>query len=128
MLALFRLRPPLVARAMTTTTATYSTVEAAQRAGVTVRQLRGWYADGYLRPELVRGGRIGRALRWDQTDIDSAAVLGAVTDALYLGPLPNNRASIMRLFAIALAIRKGAPVGVIQEVGDYEVTIEVRRV
>ena len=58
MLALFRLRAPLVTRAMTTTTATYSTVEAAQRAGVTVRQLRGWYADGYLRPELVRGGRM----------------------------------------------------------------------
>jgi hypothetical protein len=125
---MFRLWPPLVAGTMTTEAPTFTTVEAAQRAGVTVKQLRGWYADGYLRPTLTRGGRIGRALRWDQVDIDSAAVLGAVTDALYLGPTPNNRASIMRLFACALAIRKGAPVGVIQEVGDYEVTIEVRHV
>jgi MerR HTH family regulatory protein len=104
-------------------TNTWSTVEAAARAGVTVRQLTYWADRGYLRPErVVRGaGRGEHAWRWDETDIDAAARFGALAAALGSGRF------LLTTFAQALAVPYGDAVGILIDEGRFTVSIEVRR-
>ena len=103
---------------------TWSTIDAAARAGVTVRQLTQWADRGYLRPERVTrdAGRGEHALRWDARDIDAAARFGALSAAL-----GRNRRAVRTTFAQALALPHGDAVGIMFDYGRFAVSIEVRR-
>jgi hypothetical protein len=109
---------------MTDTGRMYGTVDAARMAGVSVRQLAHWAARGYLRPVRVPGlGQGGKQLQWDERDIDAAAKFGALSAAL------GGGGGLLWTFAQALTVPRGIDeaVGVIVEVGQFVVTIEVQR-
>ena len=106
---------------------TMTTVEASERAGVSIRQLHSWANEGYLRPIRIAGtnGRAGMSMRWETRDVEAAAIMGAVSRALNLGPNAYGP-GMLYLFACALAVRQGDAVGVVLTEGEYEVTVEVR--
>lgn len=102
----------------------YTTVEAARIAGVSVRMLRHWEAVGYLRAQRTEGhgtGYASQVLAWDEDDIEAAAYLGAVSRAM-----GQSGANLMQLFAHALAVPHGDNVGVSVDSTNYTVTVEVR--
>jgi hypothetical protein len=107
---------------------TYSTIEAARVAGITVRQANHWAVRGYVRPERVNGSGSGYRLRWSDEDVSKAAMLGALSRVLGQGP--DGTGEPLRTFAAKLAVQRGAGVcGVLVDDGrGYEVTIEVRAV
>lgn len=107
---------------------TFSTVDAAEKAGVSVRQMHSWANEGYLRPLRVTGtnGRAGMSMRWEARDVEAAAILGAVSKALNLGPNADGP-GMLYLFACALTADCRNGVGVILKAGGFEVTVEVHR-
>lgn len=109
---------------MVDTVQTYGTIDAAAMAGVTVRQLNHWAAEGYLRPERIVGpGRGSVQLRWDQRDIDAAARFGALSAAL------DGGSGLLWRFAEALTAPHDTDdaVGIILDEGRFTVSVEVRR-
>jgi hypothetical protein len=100
---------------------TYTTIEAARLAGVTVRQIRHWADCGYLRPERHNGkGHGGVVFSWDTRDVTDAAILGAVSAAL-------GHRNLLQSFAYSLATKHSArKVGILIDTGAYTVTVEVR--
>lgn len=105
----------------TTSEATYSTIEAARMAGVSVRQLTHWADRGYLRPiRTGTGASSGSRLRWDSRDVDAAARFGALSAAL-------TGTHLLRVFSQALACTHEADVvGVLLDRGAFTVSVEVR--
>jgi hypothetical protein len=99
------------------TDTTLSTVDAAKRARVTVRQLNHWATQGYVHPDRVErhAGRGGHAQRWTPGEIDVAEMLGILSRQLFRDDL----------FAmLAKAIRDST--GVALTDGDYEVRVLLR--
>jgi hypothetical protein len=108
----------------------YSTVEAAALAGITVRQANHWAARGYVRPERVGGTGSGYRLRWMREDVEKCAMLGALSRVLGLGP--NGSGEPLGAFAMKLAVqRETGACGLLvtdERSGEvYEVLIEVRQ-
>ena len=104
---------------------TFGTIDAARKAGVTVRQLNHWAARGYLRPIAVSApGHAGMKWQWDERDIDAAARFGALSAAL------GGEQGLLWTFARALAVPRATDdaVGVMMDVGRFRVTVEVRDV
>jgi hypothetical protein len=102
---------------------TYTTIEAARLAGVSVRQIRHWADCGYLRPERTNGvGHAGVVFAWDSRDVSDAAILGAVSAAL-------GHRNLLQSFAYSLATKHSArKVGILIDTGAYTVSVEVREV
>ena len=99
------------------TDTTLSTVDAASRAGVTVRQLNHWAAQGYVVPEIVHGtpGRGGIGKRWSVGEVDVAELLGVFSRQLLRDDL---------LGRLTDAIRGSTGLSLFD--GDYVVRVTVK--
>jgi hypothetical protein len=100
---------------------TCSTIEAAARAGVSVRQLTEWADRGYLRPlRQGNGDQQGTRWRWEARDIDAAARFGALSHAL------RSPRWLFTTFGQAFTLPHGDAVGILMDCGRFAVSIEVR--
>jgi hypothetical protein len=92
---------------------TYSTVEAARMARVSMRQLGHWAERGYVTPSRVDGhGYAGRSLRWTVGDVDRAEMLGVISRTV-------AQPDVLARFAKAL---EDGPILITTD-GDYDVCL-----
>jgi len=108
-------------------TQTFTTGQVAESARVTERQLRHWIDRGYLRPWRKDQVRPERNLKWNESEVQAAKVLGALSRAM--GP---GGQSLFERFGRAMApaarwnVDAVEGIGVKVNDGDLEVEIVVR--
>ena len=96
-----------------------STIEAARRANVTVRQLNSWRVSGYMHPTRVAMTRNGNAVyRWTLGDVDRFSKM--------LGLLVASTTA-RRFVGTPLGRRRKKGTSVVLPEGDYEVVVTWRQ-